>query len=59
MANGTPLWFVIIIAILTFIILIGVIGLWVSASKIKKGAGYKGGTGTSCTGKGTPTCPVP
>lgn len=41
---GTPLWFIILMAILVVIITISIIGVFATNNKIKKGAGYKSGT---------------
>ena len=45
---GTPLWFIILMAIFTIIITISIIGIFATNNKIKKGAGFKdGGTHTN------------
>jgi len=40
---GTPLWFIILMAIFVTVITFVVVGIFITNSKVKKNAGYKGG----------------
>jgi len=55
MVAVTPLWFVVLMAILVTIIMFSAIGIFATNNKIKKGAGYKGTPPTK--GGGGATCP--